>query len=630
MGKNTFVCCSPEEISNYLSGNEFVFIKPQTPLKIKSSSFLKNPSIWIRMEETDAEKGVETQTDAQAEFDYFDKIGLYDWESSKVSLEYNKRIQKENKFSPVSHYNNHFTPIMYGDEVAAKERLQKNYIIPENPQESKNPDFKFLKDYHDIAFRILLIDNRVHKGEDDTDRYTTLEDLKKLEIKKCEGGNCSDCPHLKNCKLGIIKLLMDDGAEDKGLKSKNFDEIGTGKDYFYWNASNIETYYCPTVLKDFIDDTTVSQGAETEINVYSSAYGEQPKKESSVIDVECSFAPQISQINTDSNDEKNKLNVQIIGVRDVRTALLLMSKYKFDMIFCDYLLDKKDKNKDERDFSKQLFEFLSHDYKKDIENAGFKFDEEPSTQEEKKKWARLKLLHQLRREVLDNRGPLGKFWIMPITEFNQTFIQDLYSISRINLIDNKWNISKSADPITTPWQFLDHLNQFIELQLRSCVFTMDKLLTFLLYTCQDLETLFENNANNIKFDDFQSFIGSEYATLMHLYGNSLPIKRDAQIGNTSPYKSVFATYIWKNFYANKKFVNEIELYRLMHRFYHQAAVMYNDRNGCQRLNEAFEHLCFFIRTNIIVRQKLDEEFKELKEKTKGLSFLKEVIEKCTR
>ena len=79
-------------------------------------------------------------------------------------------------------------------------------------------------------------------------------------------------------------------------------------------------------------------------------------------------------------------------MRDVRTALLLMSKYKFDIIFCDYLLDKKDANSEEHEFSIQLFEFLM------------------------KKHQNNKLLNQLCRDVLDNRGPLGKYWIMPITD----------------------------------------------------------------------------------------------------------------------------------------------------------------------------------------------------------------------
>ena len=243
------------------------------------------------------------------------------------------------------------------------------------------------------------------------------------------------------------------------------------------------------------------------------------------------------------------------------------------------------------------------------------------------------MLEQLRHDVLDNRGPLGKFWIMPVTGFNQTFIQDLHR-SGINLIDYRWNISNGADPITTPWQFLYHLNKFIELQLRSCVYTMEQLLTFLLYTCQDLNTIEENGT--VEFEDFQSFMGSEYATLVRLYGNKFPIKRDAVIENgdiNAQYKSVFATYVWKKFYANekRKFVNEIELYRLLHRFYHRASVMYEDQRGKKLLNDAFSSLWFFLNSNYKVREviKNDDALKELNESGKGLSKLKEVVEKCT-
>ena len=503
--------------------------------------------------------------------------------------------------------------------------------------------FKLMDDFHDVALRILLIDDKIDckdslPGEEkklmnpeETEYVNEVSD-KNIEVDetknetKVDVNECRETCSNHKCKLCTIKRLMDSGKNDN--KVNVYDGIGIDKDYFYWKEQKIECYYCPTITEDFIDNESVLNGRDGIFVHPTTVEDKKNCKQGKYIDYAGVFFPKIN---------KDDLHVQIVGVRDVRTALLLMSRYKFDMIFCDYLLDYKNENKDERDYIKQLFDFLSHNYKKDIQK-----EKEQKPQDEAK-IKRLEVLEQLRHDVLDNRGPLGKFWVMPITGFNQTFIQDLHR-SQINLIDYRWNINNGADPITTPWQFLYHLNKFLELQLRSCVYTMEQLLTFLLYTCQDLNTIEDKEEKKVDFDDFQSFMGSEYATLIQLYGNKFPIKRDAVIEDNDgngQYKSVFATYVWNNFYANKerKFVNEIELYRLMHRFYHRATVMYNDQRGKKLLNDAFASLQFFLYSNSRVRDTIvgnetlkivgNDALKELYESGKGLNKLKEVVEKCT-
>lgn len=480
--------------------------------------------------------------------------------------------------------------------------------------------FKLMDDFHDVVLRILLIDDKIGcKIEDNNELKEKLGT--RVDVWQCPSKK--DCSQQK-CKLCTIKRLMDDGEMNDG-KAKIYGDIGSATDYFYWKEQKIECYYCPTITGDFIDKEQVINSVDG-IFVHPTEEDKKNRKQGKYIDYTGVFSPKI---------ENENLHVQIVGVRDVRTALLLMSKFKFDMVFCDYLLDYKEGDSGSRDYATQLFEFLSHNYKKDIEK------EKKQKPQDEAKIKRLEVLEQLRHDVLDNRGPLGKFWIMPITGFNQTFIQDLHR-SQINLIDYRWNINNGADPITTPWQFLYHLNKFIELQLRSCVYTMEQLLTFLLYTCQDLNTIEETvkvkdkEEKKVDFDDFQSFMGSEYTTLIQLYGNKYPIKRDAVIEDddkNAQYKSVFTTYVWNNFYANKerKFVNEIELYRLMHRFYHRATVMYNDQRGKKLLNDAFASLQFFLYSNSRVRDTIvgNDALKELYESGKGLNKLKEVVEKCT-
>lgn len=642
-------------------------------------SFFNNSSIWIRLVDINDNKAY---NEAVAEFEYFKSIGLYDYGSAKENWEYNLRLFKENYLvSSSGGHGNYVTPVLYGDEVWARNFLKKNNVTltlddeqiknakvtllknldslntNEESDEIKNAkkilkenktkaqcqndlELKHLPFFHDIALRILLIDDKVGdcSGSKEYIKISNFDSsARKIEIIECQECN------IKECKLKAIKSLMNDGSSGDEKKSI-FDQIGEKdennvlkKDFFYWKESGIKTYYCPTIIEDFIDndDNTLDFSKYSDIKVYSDSeqkLSNKPNDEENkpkTLEVECHFEPKI---------KKNDLHVQIVGVRDVRTALLLLSKYKFDMVFSDYLLDYKDSNRNEREYANQLFTFLAHDYKADKEKSRLEKKEQRTTEENerldflKKHEKKFKVLDKLRHDVLDNRGPLGQMWIMPITGFNQTFIQDIYR-DGTNLIDYKWNISNGADPITTPWQFLYHLNKFIELQLCLSVFRMKQLLQFLKYTCEDLEDLNKAQNDELCFDDFKSFMGSEYATYIQLYGNKLPIKRDALIkggaDNYSDSKSVFATYVWNKFYSSKETYNSVELCRLMHRFYFLASYMYNDRVGVQRLNEAFANLLFFVKTNRRVEAVIKENEGKLGGLREKLAVLRESISKCT-
>lgn len=629
----------------------------------RAMSFFNNSSIFIRLVNND-----DAYKEAVKEFKYFDQIGLYDYDSAWENLEYNTRIQPQNYLESLAGgHGNFVTPALYGDENAAREVLVNNYV-PAVPKTQHNHDgdegrkeqldFKHMEHFHDIALRILLIDDRVGdiresaqhadlsieaqlKGHTDDDQvsapatnnqasecwkkeYVSITELDGSSDKKLEVKNCNDCRECKNnrtCKLLTIKRLMDDGAANDG-KNEVFTEIGQlcekknyvlkerlKRDYFYWNEQNIDCYYCNTIIKDFIDDSTEQEaiGKFKEINVYSESPNHSKDNNKESLNISCSFEPR-----DNSKDIGN--NVQIVGVRDVRTALLLMSKYKFDMVFCDYLLDHKEaESVDQRDYANQLFKFLSREFKSESCNT---------------------LLNKLRQKVLDNRGPMGKLWIMPITGFNQAFIQDLYR-NKINLIDYRWSISNGADPITTPWQFLYHLNRLIELQLRMCVYKREQLLRFLFITCEDLKKQEDrkNEKKDLSFEnEFKSIMGSDYATFMQLYGNQLPIKRDALIKNTQDTvddKSVFATYIWNHFYQREEYIDVIEFNRLAHKFYHKASTMYNDSRGQRRLNEAFANLDLFIRTNKRITEIIGNKDNHLSalidDKERGLAYMKKLI-----
>lgn len=406
---------------------------------------------------------------------------------------------------------------------------------------------KFMESFHDVALRFLLIDDRIG-GQEDC-RLDKGGESDTIKVIKCSTDK--DCSKF-GCKLCTIKRLMDDGATNNGGandgKNVLFDGIGSNNDFFYWQEKNIDCYYCPTKINDFFSDDKKS-------------------------------VPSSIEIEGDFTFKKDDLHVQIVGVRDVRTALLLMRKFKFDMVLCDYLLDERDDNYSGREYATQLFRFLAPENKTDS-------------------LGQIDDLSVLRTDVLGNRGPVNKFWIMPVTGFNQTFVQDLHG-KQINLIDYKWNISNGADPITTPWQFLFHLNEFIELQLKSCVYRMDQLLRFLNITCEHIIEL--RKKKEIRFFEFQAFMGSEYANFMRRYGNRHLIQRDAvwnDADSDNKNKSLFATYVWREFYAKRKYREEIELNRLIQRFLCQASTMYNDKDGWQRLDESFAKLRKFINENL--------------------------------
>lgn len=514
--------------------------------------------------------------------------------------------------APVAKKTDNLVEIISEGEEKPSDILGHQQRISAEEIETKDA-FKHMEAFRDVTFRALFIDDKV--CNEDKRRFVKLADFikeqsEKIEVIRCEGKKkCSDCDAKPQCKLKTIKQLMDDDQikDNLGL----FEGVGKNTDYFYWKESGVETYYCPTIIEDFVDndDGLDFSDFDAGINVYSESKKlgkekeeeENKRKKDKAINVKCDFAPKIY------NEEDKNLHVQIVGVRDVRTALLLLSKYKFDIIFSDYLLDKKDKDSSEREYANQLFEFLNQkqitdeqkkEYQelKKIKYGGSLID---NKKEPFKHVSKRNALETLRHDVLDNRGPLGQLWIMPITGFNQTFIQDIYR-NGVNLIDYKWNISNGADPITTPWQFLYHLNKFIELQLKSCVYRMDHLLRFVKNNCEGIIKLDYQRRGNLGFLEFQSFMGAEYANFMRRYGNRHLVQRDAVTDRNDKSlvdKSVFATYIWNYFYANSEYRDEIELDHLIQRFLRHASIVHNDRSGQQRLEETFGQLCFFIDTN---------------------------------
>lgn len=89
-------------------------------------SFFNNSSIWVRLVDKDDKNAYST---AVAEFEYFDKIGLYDYASAWENLEYNLRIFAHDYLeSSLDGHGNYVTPILYGNETESLGILQNNNI----------------------------------------------------------------------------------------------------------------------------------------------------------------------------------------------------------------------------------------------------------------------------------------------------------------------------------------------------------------------------------------------------------------------------------------------------------------------------------------------------------------------
>lgn len=100
-------------------------------------SFINNSSIWIRLVDCgEKEREKDEKELAKEEFEYFEKIGLYEYGNAKENLEYNLRLQEQNYLkSSTNGHGNYVTPSLYGDESNALSILQKNVSEQNNVSE---------------------------------------------------------------------------------------------------------------------------------------------------------------------------------------------------------------------------------------------------------------------------------------------------------------------------------------------------------------------------------------------------------------------------------------------------------------------------------------------------------------
>lgn len=543
----------------------------------------------------DSDSQPESVTRALKEFKWFNEnLHLYEFRAAREYIEYNVRLQNANYLDELGSHGSYITPTIYSDEASLRD-----FFIYDG---SKPNSFDFLgeekkqNDFHsnNVQMRILVIDDKIGNHR------TNANDISESKI-ICE--DCTNCKVYKDvrneneegCKLDVIRKLL--SGVFIGNVDKQHDKF---KENTYW-TNNVKAF-C-------VDKVTISDVWQTDSNISSKLI----RKDTWVKDW-----------NTFVNCESDC--VQLIGVRDLESALVLMSCCKFDIILLDYLLGKRQGNQRGRAYGTELFEFMNYEFAGDFQDAPdiVKMLQKSSIKNgEKIEQIPFGLLKEFRDKVRFNRGPMDKYWIVPMTSYNSSFISDLQR-RNVRLIDYRWNISQGADPINTPWKFLHKMNEFVDLQLRQSVFWKSQLLTFLQYSCRDFKEQLTNKENvDSCFNVFQSFMGAEYATFMRLYGGRRDVERDAIIGGDKSNKSIFSTYITRSFYNAPEYAIENELNRLMQRFYYTASTMFDESDSRNRLLRTLDDLRIFIEYNYLY----DSIEKENKYKLRyGMNFLHAVID----
>lgn len=405
-----------------------------------------------------------------------------------------------------------------------------------------------------------------------------------LRIMLISNGVCTTVPQSEDI-ADVIELKIGLCASPQDKLKKLSGALET--EGFHWKKA-VKCFYCATKINDFVSDLG------------------KLKKDISFSDI---LAPgsQTNPIRVDADEEFFKFDsVQIVGVHDVYTGLFLLSRYKFDMIVLDWDANAHD--------AITFFGFLS---KKSDELSG-------NLQ-----------LSKFQRDILNNRGPLNRLWVMPVSSDLSKVISDLQN-NNIPFAHTRWYLDIGANLDETDL-FRKRLDLLIGMQLKGCVFGMDELIRFLTFSGQHLQQAGDQKKGKTwQFNDFQDFMGAEFSTFTHHFGSRPIIRRDAYDKNASAQdpsqKSLFATSVWKSFYSPENVQSSQKddqylfvLLKYMQRFYLVAATMPEDRNGVLRLREAFRRMRYFIEINNLYIKK---EGKIEQDKKNNLGKSMEYIADC--
>lgn len=128
--------------------------------------------------------------------------------------------------------------------------------------------------------------------------------------------------------------------------------------------------------------------------------------------------------------------IELKSVSSIMEAVDMLKMQKYDLILLDYLLDYKPGG--QREYGYELLDRIIHD-----------------------------------EELKANRGPFGKFWIFPITSFDEAFTQKMRE-QGWNYNTDYWLLAQGACPLDTPESFKYYLLNFMNSQLEGLEIEVEK------------------------------------------------------------------------------------------------------------------------------------------------------------
>lgn len=147
-------------------------------------------------------------------------------------------------------------------------------------------------------------------------------------------------------------------------------------------------------------------------------------------------------------------------VSSVNDAVIKLKEQRFDVILLDYLLGYQPGG--QREYGYDLLERMKDKGKQDY------------------------------RELQDNKGPFGKYWIFPITSFDEAFAQKMRE-KGWSYNSEDWFLAQGACPLDTPESFKYYLCKLMNSQLKGLGIKLKKCNLTEVYTLtQFLMAIFEN------------------------------------------------------------------------------------------------------------------------------------------
>lgn len=203
----------------------------------------------------------------------------------------------------------------------------------------------------------------------------------------------------------------------------------------------------------------------------------------------------IDTVNTRDESENKKDAI-------IWKALKKLSQKTYDIVLLDYLLGNRPKTQTGREYSHELLILINNICNKE---NGYK----KGNSEELNKYIPKKAKENIEsviEGIINNKGPLGKFWILNISSFHTAFLDRLRE-QGLGHNSEHWYLSRGGDPVNTPELFRFSLYSFMLLQQNQTFLDIKDIAEFL-----GKKIVKSKNLNAVVRNFFGEFILKFYST----------------------------------------------------------------------------------------------------------------------